>query len=165
MSCDGADFNRVGVSEVYPSHWDELLKPLGTSAVIICGMVMRGKSVVLEKVDRALDCDISWCKPLSEVQHYMHYPAIKSTAMQPDTRPDVQISGDARHGPGRYPDAGDELYLLDRSCHLSEEGWMQDGVCDVLRYSSTENPCMQAKTFMDRRVCGDDCGDSDMLCS
>jgi len=48
--------------------------------------------------------------------------------MRPDTRPDVQISGDAKYGLGRYPDAGDELYLLDRSCHLSEEGWMQDGV-------------------------------------
>jgi hypothetical protein len=42
-------------------------------------------------------------------------------------------------------------YLFE-SCHLSEEGWMQDAVCDVLLYSPTKHPCMQLKLDGSARV-------------
>jgi hypothetical protein len=70
-------------------------------------------------------------------------------------------------GPEGCQDAGDELYLLDGSCQptLSEEGLMQDAVCDVLPYSSAEGRLnMQVKPSLEIGACSDEYGDSDKLC-
>jgi hypothetical protein len=48
---------------------------------------------------------------------------------------------------------------------LSDEGLMQDAVCDVLPYSSTKG-CICRSNFLEIGACGDECGggDSDKLC-
>lgn len=78
----------------------------------------------------------------------MQYPAIKSTATQADTRPHVQLFL-GRHGLGRFPDAGDQLYLLTESCQstLSEAGLLQSAVCDVPPYSFTETGVYAGRTL------------------